>query len=127
MPKDKSGKHHPNIQKAMAADKAEPKPKHAPPAHEMGGEPPSDGMDGGSPVHEHLKAMHAQMGGKHMHIHSDGSGMHTSHQVGDRGEVEGPHDHENLDALKQHMDQFLNEEGNEYGGGMQPHPMHGGY
>ncbi len=131
MPKDKSGKFHMNTQRAMAADKSSAPPKKkAPPSHDMGGPPPNtDGMDGGgsSPVHEHLSAMHSAMGGKHMHIHSDGSGMHTSHHVGEDGQVQGPHDHDNIESLKAHMDQFLNEEGAE---GMEPYghgtgSMHG--
>ena len=66
-----------------------------------------------SPVHEHLAAMHAKMGGKHMHVHSDGMGPLTSHHIGEDGKMEGPHDHENMEALKDHMSQFFNEEEHE--------------
>ena len=71
-----------------------------------------------SPVHEHLAAMHKEMGGKHMHIHQNEHGEHTTHQVGEDGNVEGPHNHENTEALKHHMDKFLGEEEHEggYGG-----------
>jgi hypothetical protein len=71
-----------------------------------------------SPVHEHLAAMHKEMGGKHMHIHQNEHGEHTTHQVGEDGKVEGPHNHENTEALKHHMDKFLGEEEQEggYGG-----------
>ena len=100
MPLDGKGKFHINSQMASSHDK-------------MGGAPPA--MDGepneapASPVHEHLQALHAEMGGKHMHIHSDGMD-HTSHQIGEDGVVEGPHDHENIEALKEHMGKFFDEE-----------------
>lgn len=65
-----------------------------------------------SPVHEHLKSLHAKMGGKHMHIHHDGM-QATSHQVHEDGHAEGPHNHENMEALKDHMNKFFNEEEDE--------------
>ena len=111
MPKDKSGKHHPNVQRAMAADRSGDSKPSAKPAITDGGDYPPAAAP--SPVHDHLSAMHVEMGGKHMHVHSDGM-KHTTHHVGEDGEVQGPHDHENIEALKQHMDQFLNEEGQEY-------------
>ena len=54
--------------------------------------------------------------GKHLHVHQGEDGEHTSHQ-GAGGEVEGPHEHENIEALKQHLDQFFNEEEHESSGG----------
>ncbi len=66
--------------------------------------------EGGVP--EHLKAMHAEMGGKHMHVHQHEGGI-TSHHVGEDGKVEGPHDHENMEALKEHMGKFFDEEEHE--------------
>jgi hypothetical protein len=66
--------------------------------------------EGGVP--EHLKAMHAEMGGKHMHVHQHEGGL-TSHHVGEDGKVEGPHDHENTEALKEHMGKFFDEEEHE--------------
>lgn len=51
--------------------------------------------------------------GAHSHVHHAEEG-HTSHH-GKDGEVSGPHDHENLEALKSHMGKFLDEEeGQEY-------------
>jgi len=80
------------------------------------GQPPEPKEeDGGSPVHEHLAAMHAQMGGKHMHVHHDGM-THTTHHVGEDGQVQGPHDHENIEAVKEHLGKFFNEEEHEDGG-----------
>lgn len=83
----------------------------------------SEGSDGEKVEHPsighammHMASKHSD--GKHMHIHSDGmGGGHTSHQVSDGGKPEGPHDHENIEALKDHMGKFLNEEENEWGGG----------
>lgn len=69
-----------------------------------------EGEHGG--VHEHLKALHEEMGGKHMHVHQHEGGM-TSHQVGEDGEVEGPHEHESTEALKEHMAKFFDEEAHE--------------
>ena len=57
------------------------------------------------------------IGGKHMHVHQDHMGKLTSHHVGEDGEVQGPHEHGNLEALKQHMSQFFDEEGQEGMGG----------
>jgi hypothetical protein len=104
MPLDGKGKFHLNSQQASSHDK-------------MGGAPqPTDGEpnEAPSPVHEHLQALHAAMGGKHMHIHSDGMD-HTSHQIGEDGQVEGPHDHANIEALKEHMGKFFDEEEQEGG------------
>jgi hypothetical protein len=61
----------------------------------------------------HLAGKH-EPEGKHMHVKHDG--MISSHHVAHGGGAEGPHDHENIDALKQHMDQFLSEEAAEKGG-----------
>jgi hypothetical protein len=60
----------------------------------------------------HIAAKHSD--GMHHHTHNDGmSEEHTSHQVAHGGEVEGPHDHENLESVKHGMDQFFNEEAQE--------------
>lgn len=75
---------------------------------------PQHEADGGD-VHEHLKALHAAHGGKHMHIHHDG-GEYTTHHIDEDGNTYGPHDHENMEALKDHMDRFLSEEEHEGGG-----------
>lgn len=79
-----------------------------------------DGDEHGDGVHEHLKALHATMGGKHMHVHHHEGGI-TTHHVGEDGKVEGPHDHENTEALKEHMGKFLDEEEHE-----SPHEDHDG-
>lgn len=109
MPLDKAGKFHNSIQRAMASDKAgmppgAPKLKKPPAAMAIAEPPPS-------PAAEHLRDLQAEMGGRHMHVHQGPDGALTSHQISDGGDVEGPHNHENLDALKESMDQFLEEEG----------------
>ncbi len=60
----------------------------------------------------HIGAHH-ESEGKHMHIHQDGAGEHTSHQASESGGVEGPHNHENIEELKSALDQFFSEEENE--------------
>lgn len=75
-----------------------------------GGPKEHDGEESG--VKGHLKAMHAEHGGKHMHVHQH-EGGYTTHHVKDDGNVEGPHDHENTEQLKSHMDRFFNEEEHE--------------
>ncbi len=116
MPLDKSGKFHSNVGRAMGADKnamPEPKPKAARPAAPA---PMGGGDESGAG--EHLQAFQDRMGGgKAMLVHHDGINL-QSHQIGEDGEVEGPHDHDNLEALKQHMDQFLDEEGAESSAGL---------
>lgn len=61
----------------------------------------------------HLAAHHDGEA-KHMHVHSDGM-SHTTHHVAG-GKVEGPHEHEDTEALKEHLGRFLDEEGSERGG-----------
>ena len=64
-------------------------------------------------IQEGLKAAHEGTGEAHSHIEHHEDGSHTSHHIGKDGEMSGPHDHENIEALKDHMDQFLEEEGRE--------------
>ena len=57
----------------------------------------------------HLAGKHSE--GMHHHTHSDGmGGGHTVHTSEHGGEPEGPHDHKNLESVKQGMDHFFNEE-----------------
>ena len=113
MPKDARGNFHPSIQRAMAADKsAMPAPKAKAPRAPMA-PPMESGHDEGGAVHEHLKAIHGELGGGKLHlVHHDGINI-TSHHVGEDGEAQGPHDHANMEALKEHMGRFLDEEGQE--------------
>lgn len=60
-------------------------------------------------VHEHLKALHAEMGGKHMHVHEH-EGGYTTHHVKEDGKVEGPHEHQDREDLKEHMDKVFGDE-----------------
>jgi hypothetical protein len=113
MPLDKAGRFHGNIGRAMAADKNQmpaPKPKapHPQLAAPSMGQPEPDGDESGAG--EHLKAYHDAMGGgKAMLVHHDGI-QATAHNIGEDGEISGPHDLQNLEELKQHMDQFFTEE-----------------
>ena len=68
---------------------------------------------GNKPAAKAKPAESAEVGGKpdvvHVHNNHDGT-YHTQHEP-DGAE----HDHENLEALKQHFDQFLSEEAEEPG------------
>lgn len=72
---------------------------------------PEGEHDGGG-VEGHLQALHSELGGKHMHVHQHEGGL-TSHHVGEDGKVEGPHDHESTEQLKEHMAKFFDEEAHE--------------
>lgn len=66
-------------------------------------------------IAEHMKQMHAAHGGKHMHIHDNGGSL-TTHHVGEDGKVQGPHDHPDMESVKNHADQVMSEGGNQGGG-----------
>jgi hypothetical protein len=115
MPFGKSGKFDLNPQRANAMPKTESKPK---PEKGMGKSPESPNEPDGdvhSDVRNHLEDMAMRHGGIHMHIHGDGV-EHTTHHVGEDGEVQGPHIHPDIEALKQHVHHVM-------GGGESP--MHG--
>lgn len=62
-------------------------------------------------------AHHHMPEAKHM-VHShDGISEHTTHHVAEDGETQGPHSHANLEAVKDHLNQFFNEEEGEKGWG----------
>jgi len=99
MPFDKSKNFHLSSQRAAASDKnvgfkpgAAPTESKAPPA-----------ATGGNSPHEMLGKLHAESGGKHMHIHSHGMGGHTTHHVGEDGQACGPDEHGSDEELKQHV------------------------
>lgn len=56
----------------------------------------------------HFLSKHGE-DGKHMAVSSDGY-EHTSHHAESGAEVQGPHSHDNIEALKEHMNQFFDEE-----------------
>lgn len=87
------------------APKAAPKP-------EGNLEAAEEGAGDHAAIHQHLQEQHAADGKAHSHVVHHGDGTHTSHHVKD-GQVSGPHDHQNLEDLKSHFDQFLDEEGHE--------------
>lgn len=61
--------------------------------------------------------------GKHMHIHSDGMGSHTTHH-GEGGSVEGPHEHGDTEGLKEHVGSVM---GDGEASSMHSGGMHGLY
>lgn len=80
--------------------------------------------DGERTEHPHIGHALAHIGrhhepeGHHSHVmhHGGSEDGHTSHHAGmSGGAVSGPHDHANLEALKEHMGNFLDEEENEGG------------
>ena len=83
----------------------------------------SDGEETNHPSIEHATAhmaAHHEPDGKHFHVHQDGAGNHSSAQAEDGEKSEGPHDHANMEELKDNMERFLTEEeheGNEYSRG----------
>lgn len=96
MPTDNQGKFQLNTQKMNAANKM---PSKAPmPKNDMNA---TSGDDNGD-VPSHLMEMHKAMGGKHMHIHSHGMG-HTTHHVTEDGEAHGPDEHQDDEALAEHV------------------------
>lgn len=78
--------------------------------------------DGSRTDHEHIGHALMHLAGKHSegmhhHTHSDGmGGGHTVHTAAHGQEPEGPHDHENLESVKDGLDKFFNEEENEWSG-----------
>ncbi len=124
MPKDSKGRFHLNVQRAHAADRmaAAPKtPLHEPKAptetNELGAhEAENKGLEEAEdqPIGRKLMEQAAADGGKHMHI-TRGDAGYTTHHVAEDGEVEGPHDHANIEALKEHLIRFFDEEEAEQG------------
>jgi hypothetical protein len=141
MPTDSKGKFHPNHQLAHAADRMPMPDRPKPPAigkavgdasvshttlHDHGdGTFHLEHEDGSSTESPHIG--HALMSmaskhsdGMHMHVHQHPTEGLKTHHVGDDGQVQGPHDHANIEALKDHLGKFFNEEEHEgggYGGG----------
>ena len=79
----------------------------------------TESHDGESVDHPHIGHALAHMAGKHgggakhMNVHENGMGGHTSHHVGEDGQAQGPHDHDNIESLKDHLGKFFDEEENE--------------
>jgi hypothetical protein len=120
MPKDSQGNFHLNTQRAnganrMGGNKAPAPMKAAPQMSHLPEENASE-QDG---VAGHMKAMHSETGGKHAHIHSDGF-SHTTHHVGEDGQVQGPHEHGSAEEAADAMKNFLSEEAQESPSGMAP-------
>jgi hypothetical protein len=136
MPFDKAGKFHLNTQRANASDRVKPM---SPPPAEPKGKPEAggSGSDAHTTLHDHgdgtfhteshdgertdhpsighavvhIASRHAE-GGKHMHIHHDG-GSHVSHHAGEDGQAQGPDEHADTEALKQHVGEFFGDGGGE--------------
>lgn len=69
--------------------------------------------DGEQTEHDHtghmLMSLHAKQAdgeGHHMEMHPDGTA--TTHHVDLTGMVEGPHEHENIESVKDGIDKFAN-------------------
>jgi hypothetical protein len=126
MPRDAKGNFHLSTQRMMAHD---PKPKSG---SGMMDDPMADSDDNATQehepgsIHEHMAQMHAEHGGKHMHVIEKPEGGYQSHHVGEDGKVEGPHDHENLESLKGHLGKFFDEEAHEPNWGEGGHSHNGG-
>lgn len=99
MPMDGAGNFRHNFESARMHDRAE------------GRDPDMQAEEEGG-VHGHLKAMHEEMGGKHMHLHHDGEKI-TSHSIDDSGEVHGPDEHNSAEEAKHAMSKFFDEESEE--------------
>jgi hypothetical protein len=73
--------------------------------------------------HALMHLAHHSSPGHHLAVEHHGGGMSSTHHVHEDGAVQGPHDHENIEALKDHLGKFFNEEESEgsggYGGGAQ--------
>ena len=91
-------------------------------------EKPPANVDTGEGDHHHAaaEALHAaEPGSKHMVVSHDGY-AYKSHGVREDGSHEpeqGAHDHENIEALKDHMGKFFDEEeqeGERHDSGMEP-------
>jgi hypothetical protein len=72
-------------------------------------EPNEEEGDPTAMIHEHLTKMHEMTGKAHSHVEHHGDGTHTSHHVDEQGQVSGPHEHESMEALHQHMAQLHGE------------------
>ena len=151
MPKDKAGKFHLNVQRAMGADRMAGGDGKRP-APPMGAPKPMSEHDGaeGEPTmtihrnadgthhsitaegerteHPHPGHLAAHVAHHHMpeavHVHHSHDGVeHKMHHVGHDGEI-AAHDPQNLEEAKNSLDQFFSEEGHEGG---QPADGGGGY
>ncbi|MDE2103196.1 MAG: hypothetical protein KGL39_38475 [Patescibacteria group bacterium] len=74
-------------------------PEKGKPEMHKGGEEHAD-------IKAHLERMHTEHGGKHSYVHHHEDGTHTSHHIDDEGNVSGPHEHDDTDALNEHMKGF---------------------
>ena len=141
MPTDKSGKYHLNTQRMHAHEKSQgaskpmggekaPMPKEPmepkgegesqghTTLHDHGdGSFHTEGHDGEKIEHPHIGHALAHMGakhagGSHMHIHHDGM-SHTTNHAHEDGQVEGPHQHGDVEALKEHVGNIFGDGGEE--------------
>ncbi len=74
-------------------------------------ETPQETEGGGDEaIKQHLEERHAETGHAHSHVEHHGDGRHTSHHISEGGEHSGPHEHDSLDSVKQHMASMSGEE-----------------
>ena len=87
--------------------------------------------DGSRTDHEHIGHALMHLAGKHSegmhhHTHHDGmGGGHTVHKASHGGEAEGPEEHENLESVKDGMDDFFGGEGEPEEAGTMEHKAGG--
>lgn len=79
--------------------------------------PGAEGSEHHEEIHQHLRNMHEATGHAHTHVEHHGDGTHTSHHIDEAGQVSGPHEHDSMEALKDHMEQTCGDEGQEQGAG----------
>lgn len=125
MPRDRKGNFHLTPHHARMADgMTERKPMgratdsgiaadNAPEDEHTEGMTPGDD-EHGEAISAHLQNMHEMTGDAHTHIRHHPDGTHTVHHISESGEMSGPHSHSNLEALKDHLGKFLDEEETEY-------------
>ena len=94
------------LRNPRAEEKTEPAAEEKPPAKV------DSGVDGDH-HHAAAEALHAaEPGSKHMVVSHDGYSYrsHGIHEDGRHEPEQGAHDHENIEALKDHMGKFFDEE-----------------
>lgn len=125
MPMDKKGKFHLNTQRAMASDAMPESSMPGAKGVNVHAQSESDGGEAQESM-DHLAALHGAHGGTHMHIMSHGDGTMTTHHMNEDGSQEGPHEHGDVEAMKDHIHQVF---GGEDSGEQMPEehgqkPMH---
>lgn len=91
-------------------------PRRPEPSMEEPPKNPEEEQSDGDHMRSAAESLHsAEPGSKHMVISHDGYSYrsHGIHEDGRHEPEEGAHDHDNIEALKEHMDKFFDEEAQE--------------